>query len=131
MKPERDWKKLVAGARDRGRVAREFFVVHSRPTGELAAVEANLKSHLEYQHHIENTGTMFGAGPLGDFDGAGWSGEGMIIIRAGSLDEARKIAEADPMHISGARSFTIRPWVMNEGAITIRLNCSNRTMDLS
>ncbi len=51
-----------------------------------------------------------------------WLGDGMVIIRAGSLAEAREIAESDPMHSSGARTFTIRPWLMNEGTITVKIN---------
>ncbi|MGH6892955.1 MAG: YciI family protein [Dongiaceae bacterium] len=122
---------MVARARDRGRVAKEFFVIHTSPTGDLGQVEANLKPHLDYQHHIEEIGVLFAAGPLGDVDGVGWSGEGMIIVRAATLEEATRIAAADPMHVSGARRCTVRPWVMNEGSVTIRLRCSDRTMEMS
>ena len=38
----------------------------------------------------------------------------MVIIRAGSLAEAKEIAASDPMHASGARSYTVRPWLVNE-----------------
>ena len=54
-----------------------------------------------------------------------WNGEGMVIIRAGSLAEARAIAAEDPMHKSGARSFVVRPWLMNEGTLTIKITYSN------
>ncbi len=49
----------------------------------------------------------------------------MVIVRAGSLAEARKIAEADPMHARGARTFRIRPWLLNEGSLTVRLTYSD------
>ena len=29
------------------------------------------------------------------------------------------------MHASGARSFTVRPWLMNEGTVTIKLTYSD------
>ena len=49
----------------------------------------------------------------------------MVIIRAASLAEAREIAASDPMHSSGARSFTVRPWLMNEGTVTIKISYSD------
>ena len=53
------------------------------------------------------------------------NGDGMVIIRAGSLAEARAIAEEDPMHQCGARSFTVRPWLLNEGTITLKVRYSD------
>lgn len=49
----------------------------------------------------------------------------MVIIRAGSLAEAKEIAASDPMHKSNARSFTVRPWLMNEGTVTVKLTYSD------
>jgi hypothetical protein len=37
------------------------------------------------------------------------------------MDEARGFADADPMHQSGARTFRIRPWLLNEGTFSVRL----------
>ena len=48
----------------------------------------------------------------------------MVIIRANSIDHAKEIASNNPMHKSGARSFTIRPWLLNEGNIEISLDYS-------
>jgi uncharacterized protein len=45
----------------------------------------------------------------------------MFVYRADSLDEARKIAESDPMHSSGARRFRIRSWLLNEGTFSVQL----------
>ena len=49
----------------------------------------------------------------------------MVILRAISLEEARAIAENDPMHKSGARTFRVRPWMMNEGSITLKVTYSD------
>ena len=49
----------------------------------------------------------------------------MIIIRAESIEAATVIAEADPMHSSGARKFRIRPWLMNEGGFNLRVTFSD------
>jgi uncharacterized protein len=64
---------------------------------------------------------MFGAGPLSDDAEQQWRGDGLFIYRAGSRDAALKLAEADPMHARGARSFTVRPWLLNEGTFSLRL----------
>jgi hypothetical protein len=47
-------------------------------------------------------------------------------VRAASRAEAIAIAERDPMHRSGARRFTVRPWMINEGTMTVRLDLSSQ-----
>jgi uncharacterized protein len=46
----------------------------------------------------------------------------MVVIRANSLAEAQAIAAEDPMHKSGARTYRVRPWLVNEGTLTLRLD---------
>jgi len=129
--PEGDWTSFVAMCRERGLLAKQFYVVHTKPTGGMDAVFKNLTEHLAYQGELERTGVMFAAGPLADDKTGGWVGEGMVIIRAKSLAEARAVAEADPMHKAGARSFTVRPWLMNEGSFAIRVNGSSQKVDFT
>ena len=50
-----------------------------------------------------------------------WHGDGLFIYRAESRDAAVRLAEADPMHARGARRFTVRPWLLNEGTFSARL----------
>tara|TARA_B100001939_G_C16893563_1_gene596552 strand:- start:201 stop:542 length:342 start_codon:yes stop_codon:yes gene_type:complete len=106
-------------------LAKQLFVVFTEPTGGLDKVQNSRAEHLKYQVEIEQRGIMFAAGPLADDSGESWSGDGMVIIRADSLEEATKIAEADPMHSSGARKFNIRPWLMNEGGFNLRVTFSD------
>jgi hypothetical protein len=63
-------------------------------------------------------------------DGDEWAGEGLVVVRAASVDEAKAIAERDPMHRSGARRYRVRPWMINEGSVTIRLDNSSQTFTL-
>ena len=70
------------------------------------------------------------AGPFWNDDETEWMGEGMVIVRAGSLAEAKEIAAADPMHFSGARSFTVRPWLMNEGTVTVKIRYSDGSREV-
>ena len=108
-----------------GCLQKQMYVYFTKPANGLGPVMENLEEHLKFQVEIEQKGIMFGAGPFWTDDEQRWEGEGMIIIRAESLAEARKIAESDPMHASGARTFTIRPWLMNEGCVTMRVTYSD------
>lgn len=108
-----------------GCLQKQMYVYFTKPANGLGPVMENLEEHLKFQVEIEQKGIMFGAGPFWTEDEQRWEGEGMIIIRAGSIAEARKIAESDPMHASGARTFTLRPWLMNEGCVTMRVTYSD------
>ncbi len=109
---------------------KQLYVVFTKPSQGMAPVMAALKEHLEFQIDLEKRGIMFGAGPFWNDAEDAWEGEGMVIIRAGSLAEAKAIAAADPMHKSGARSFTVRPWLLNEGTVTVKLTYSDGKRDI-
>jgi uncharacterized protein len=114
----------------RGMLQKQLYVVFTRPTNGLGPVMANIEPHLKFQVELERKGIMFGAGPFWTDDEREWRGEGMVIIRAGSLAEAKAIAATDPMHASGARSFEIRPWLLNEGTVTVKINYSDGTRQI-
>ena len=88
------------------------------------AVKENLAEHRVYLRELEERNVLFGAGPLWTDDGQYFEGDGMLIYRASSVEEATAIAQADPMHSSGARTYKIRPWLLNDGSITIRVTLS-------
>jgi uncharacterized protein YciI len=100
------------------------------PANGLACVLENVGPRLGFQNDLERRGIMFGTGPLWSDDERHWEGEGMVIIRAASMAEARNIAESDPMHASGARVFTIRPWTLNEGTVTIKVRYSDGSREI-
>jgi len=109
---------------------KELYVVFTTPTNGLGQVMQHLDEHLQFQIGLEKKGIMFGAGPFFADNESDWNGEGMVIIRAESLEAAKEIAAQDPMHQSGARSFKVRPWLLNEGTITIQLNYSDRSQKI-
>lgn len=113
-----------------GFLAKQVYVVFTTPTGGMEAVMANLKEHLAFQVELEAKGIMVAAGPHWTDDEKEWKGEGMVVIRAGSLAEAKEIAARDPMHKSGARKFVVRPWFVNEGTITVKLNFSKKSFEM-
>lgn len=117
-------------AASKGMLQKQLYVVFTKPTNGLGPVMANIKPHLDFQVDLERRGIMFGAGPFWTDDEQNWEGEGMVIIRAGSLAEAKAIAATDPMHSSGARSFTVRPWLLNEGTVTVKITYSDGKREL-
>ena len=103
---------------------KDLYVIFTKPTNGMGPVMENLDEHLKFQVSLEKKGIMFGAGPFWEENEIDWNGEGMVIIRANSINHAKEIANSDPMHSSGARSFIVRPWLLNEGNIEVSLDCS-------
>ena len=114
----------------KGMLQKQLYVVFTRPTRGLGPVMENLEAHLAFQVSLEERGVMFGAGPFWTDDEKDWQGEGMVIVRARDLAEARAIAAEDPMHASGARSFEVRPWLLNEGTVTLKVRYSDGSREL-
>ena len=124
------WSEYKAKARERGALALELYVVNSVPAKPPEQVAAVLPDHLAYQARMEASGKLAFAGPVSDFSGEQMEGEGLIIYRAASLEEARAFADDDPMHAKGARSYTIRRWLVNEGSLTLEVGLSGRRVSL-
>jgi hypothetical protein len=63
---------------------------------------------------------MFAAGPMWTDDEESWEGEGLVIVSRrfarGSDQPSPKRSDAQ----SGARTFKVRPWMINEGIVTVR-----------
>ncbi len=70
---------------------------------------------------------MYGAGPATKPGDAARRHSGLIIIRAKDEAEARRIADADPMHAAGARTYELYAWSLNEGCVNVRLNFSDQS----
>lgn len=119
--PRMSWDDAVAWAEGHDLLALRLYVVQSIPTNGLGPVLENLDEHVAYQRQLEAGGVMFAAGPLSDDAEQEWLGEGIFVYRAASRAEAAKLADDDPMHRSGARRFTVRPWLLNEGTFSVRL----------
>lgn len=115
------WEEQREIARAHGLLGKTLYVISSQPTSGLQPVLDVLREHIAYQTRLERDGVMFAAGPLASEDLTEWLGEGLFMYRAESIGQARQIAEADPMHRMGARSFTIREWMLNEGTYSIQV----------
>lgn len=113
----------------KGMLQKQFYMIHSTPTNGIGPVMANLPAHLEHQMKMEREGIMLAAGPHWSDDEQYRDGEG-TFVRANSFAHATELAAADPMHKAGARSFRVRPWLINEGGFTLRVTFSDQKVRL-
>lgn len=118
------WADYKSQAKARGALALELYAVHSTPAMTPDDIAANLPEHLAYQAQLERAGQLAFAGPMSDESGENMQGVGLIIYRADSLEAARALAQGDPMHKSGARSFVLRRWMINEGSFSLSVGLS-------
>jgi uncharacterized protein YciI len=125
------WRERIDNARAEGLAAREYFVVFTTPKAGREVVQRHLGIHLEYQRDLEKRGVIVAAGPLSDESGTEWTGKGMIVLRAATLQEARAIADADPMHRDGVRTYEIYPWLMNEGSFTLSVKLAAQRIEFA
>lgn len=125
------WADYKAEAKSRGALALELYVVLSTPAKEPQDVKAALPDHLAYQAELESAGSLAFAGPMSDESGAHMQGMGMIVYRAESLSAARALADGDPMHQSGARSYVLRRWMINEGSLNLSVGLSTKEVTLT
>lgn len=125
------WNEYKETARSRGALAFELFVVETILATSPQDMQATLPAHLAYQKEQEAAGKLFLAGPLSDASGDNMSGGGLIIYRAASMEEAQQLAENDPMHAEGKRTFTLRKWLVNEGSPSFSTALSDQKVILS
>lgn len=123
------WEDYKSAARARGSLALELFVVESTPVTPEKLADT-LPDHLAYQAEQEAAGTLAFAGPLSDDTGEQMNGTGLIIYRAESMQAARAIADADPMHARGVRSYRLRKWLINEGSLHLDVKLSAQSVRL-
>lgn len=114
-----------------GMLQKQLYAIFTTPTDGLGPVFAVIEAHLKFQVQLEQEGILYAAGPMWTDDETEWEGEGLVVVRAGSRSEAIAIAERDPMHKAGARSFRVRPWLINEGSVTFRLNMSSQNFTIT
>ncbi|MEM7752486.1 MAG: YciI family protein [Pseudomonadota bacterium] len=124
------WTEYKAIAKERGALALELFVAVSTPQKAPDDVKSVLPEHLAYIQSLEVSGQLMMAGPLSDDTGEEMQGAGMLVLRAASMDEAHALAANDPMHSTGARAYTLRRWLVNEGSVRVSVGLSTGKADL-
>jgi uncharacterized protein len=114
--------------RSRNFLGKSFYVVVTTPTAPREKLEPLIPAHLANQVRLEKEGIMFAAGPLTKEDGSRHGG--MFVLRANSFEEARAIADADPLHKAGLRSYTLMRWTVNEGSYGVRVHYSDQSVTI-
>lgn len=104
---------------------RKVWVVLSKGSGRDLA--PHLAEHLDYLIALEAQGKIFASGPMN----APGSGDGMTVLKVDSEAEARAIAEADPLVKKTGRTFTLHPWTLNEGQMTVTVSFSRMGASLA
>jgi len=61
-----------------------------------------VRAHVQYLKTLDKKGQLVMCGPFTNYAG------GMVIIKAGTLDEAKQTAENDPFVSEGFRTYEIR-----------------------
>ena len=69
--------------------------------------EALIRDHVTHLKELDKAGKYVMGGPFKDHSG------GMLIVKAGSLEEARRIAEADPFIREGYETCEVRTWELS------------------
>lgn len=123
------WSEYKKAAQERGSLACEMYAIISTPVAP-EKLQENLPAHLAYQAEQEQKGHLAMAGPLSDLTGEMMEGMGLIVYRAESLEAAIALADADPMHKSGTREYTIRRWLVNEGSFQLDIKLSAQSVKI-
>ena len=111
-----------------GFLGKEMYLVVTRPV-RSPEINKRIADHLAHQLELEKRGILFAAGPLYPRD-SNLPEAGMFVLRASSFEEAEAIANEDPLHRAGLRTYTLQKWRVNEGRITITVDFSDRTMQI-
>jgi uncharacterized protein len=109
---------------------KKLFVLISKPIVPPENFKPFLMAHLEYMIGLEKRGLLFASGPLADGEGPP-SGHGMTVLRAKDAAEARALGEADPFFANGLRTFELKEWTVMEGALTLRVNLSDQSVEVA
>ncbi|MBI5629390.1 MAG: hypothetical protein HY921_00740 [Elusimicrobia bacterium] len=66
-----------------------------------------LAGHIQHLRDLDRKGQLVLCGPFQD------NGGGMLIVKAPSCEEARRIAESDPFISSGFENYELRTWELS------------------
>ncbi len=107
----------VAEEKSKNGRRKRLYIIKSMPVSGTSRIQEFLDQHFSYIHELEKDKALFAAGPLDDADTTTWSGGGLLIFAAPSMEAARALADKDPFHLDGIRKYTLRQWLLNEGTV--------------
>ncbi len=113
-----------------GMLRKKLYVILSKGGATPDQIGAVLPDHLEYMIGLEKQGILVASGPL-TADAGKPAGDGLTILRAASAEQARAIASTDPFVVNKLRTFDVREWTVMEGSLTLKVNFSDQTLELT
>ena len=114
----------------KGMLRKKLYVILSKGGATPEQIGAVLPDHLEYMIGLEKKGVLFASGPLTAADGK-MAGDGLTIVRAANIEDARTIASADPFVKNKLRTFEVREWTVMEGSLSIKVNLSDQSLEIA
>jgi hypothetical protein len=121
-------KKLAEKGHPGGPIYFACFTRRGRTS--LAEIEQAFPPHKQWVADQEAAGRIVVAGPFLTSD-LTWDGDGLIVFRLDSAEDAEQLAKQDPMHAQGLRTFEIVPWQLNEGSVGVALTFSKGVFEFS
>jgi uncharacterized protein YciI len=109
---------------------KKLYVVLSNGGATADQIGAVLPQHLEYMIGLEKNGVLFASGPLTAAAGKP-AGDGLTILRAESIEDARMIAATDPFVVNKLRTFEVREWTVMEGSLGLKVNFSDQSLEIA
>ncbi len=88
---------------------------HPDPGLDEQTIERLQSQHLGHLEAMRVAGHLLAAGPFRDQPDESW--RGLCIYRVGSLEEARRLAEADPSVKAGQLALEVMWWYTPKGAL--------------
>lgn len=82
------------------------------PEAKLQEIQA---AHIGHLQRMAREGHLVAAGPFGDQDDERL--RGLALYRVGSVEEARRLAEADPAVQAGRLEVEVMTWYTEKGAL--------------
>ena len=118
---EMTWQSMVDYSREHELLAKQLYVVFSEPTNGLGPILEVVDEHVRYQTKLELDGMHVGRGAHGHTGRAGVARRRPVHVprrlpRAG--DAVRRGGPDAPV---GGTVVPIRPWLLNEGSLNVRV----------
>jgi uncharacterized protein YciI len=86
-----------------------WYLTFSKPAATREQIMPHLQEHLDWQRTMHDAGTMLFSGPSADHS------MGIMVLRAGSLDEAKQTLDSEPFHKLGLRTYEVIEWDVHQG----------------
>jgi uncharacterized protein YciI len=88
-----------------------FLVQAQLDREKVGAFLDKIPEHLQYLTRLHAEGHLLFAGPIVDGDNHN-TGDGVYVLRADTLADARALAAEDPFHRAGIRTAEVNRWML-------------------